>query len=373
MRVAYFALAPFISGSERSLQLLILHSKEKGIIPILVSPPDSPMHNWARENQIPSFECHLGIFSLKHPLLWLISRLKLILILKKNKIQIVHSNQIWSLPAAQIPSKVLNLKRVCHFRDPVNKEINWWLKGGLDCAISISKHIDRQIEKHIQPQLINARETIINPINLDTGFDYSMSHTIKMEARKCLNLPLNTKIFGYIGQVTPVKGVTNIIKAFSALPDSLQPMLLIAGDDTTEGKRYLADCKQLIDELNIENRVIFLGFMGDVRNFYNSVDVVVVHSKEEPLGRTPLEAGSYYKPTIATNVGGLPETILHNKTGWLVNPELPEETISAMKFCLSNDISNFGISARNYVEEIAHPGRYADKIISIYKKLIKGY
>jgi glycosyltransferase involved in cell wall biosynthesis len=369
MRVAYLSLAPFISGAERSLQLLILNCQKKGLKPILISPPNSPMHNWAKKNQIRSYRCDLGIFTLSRFFVWAVSQVKLLYILLVNRVEIVHSNQIWSLPAAQLPSKILRIKRVCHFRDPIDISLNWWLKGGLDFAFAISKQVASEIDTNIAPDLIEARHTIINPINLDTKCRPDNLSEIKLAARYALNLPGNVKIFGYIGQVRPVKGVIQTISAFAAIPEETRSLLLIAGEDTTEKKEYLTECKQLATKLGIVKRVIFLGFIEEVSNFYNSVDVVIVHSYEEPLGRVPLEAGSYYTPTIATNVGGLPETIMHNETGWLVDPNNINETISAMKFCVGNDISNYGLAARQYVMEISDPSVYADKVIDIYKKL----
>jgi glycosyltransferase involved in cell wall biosynthesis len=126
-----------------------------------------------------------------------------------------------------------------------------------------------------------------------------------------------------------------------------------------------------LSELELADRVSFLGFIEDVAAFYHAVDCVVVPSLEEPLGRVPLEAAAYERPAIAFATGGLPETIQDDVTGWLV----PTGNVLALREALSRFIdggafARYGEAARTAVEDRCHPVRYANHIAHLYSALL---
>ena len=54
---------------------------------------------------------------------------------------------------------------------------------------------------------------------------------------------------------------------------------------------------------------------------YRRADIVVVPSKlPEPLGRVAIEAMSFGRPVIASEIGGLPQVVKDQVTGWLIPP-----------------------------------------------------
>ena len=142
IRVAYAALAPFISGSERSLQQTILAVKEQLDVTLIV-PPLSPMIEWAQKNNVRCCTVELEYCSLWSSFTTYIHKhFSLIRIFRKYRIDIVHSNQLWSYPVVSLAATVVGVKKVCHFRDPIDKHSNWWLPRRVDKAIFISRHIE---------------------------------------------------------------------------------------------------------------------------------------------------------------------------------------------------------------------------------------
>ena len=95
INVAYIAMAPFISGSERCLQLILSNCQATGINPILITPKDSPMRVWAQKNKIRHYSCDLSPLEVNF-WSWCLTQLKLVRIFTKHKVQVAHSNQIWS-------------------------------------------------------------------------------------------------------------------------------------------------------------------------------------------------------------------------------------------------------------------------------------
>ena len=61
-----------------------------------------------------------------------------------------------------------------------------------------------------------------------------------------------------------------------------------------------------------------------LRNYYSAADVFVTTPWYEPFGITPLEAMGCARPVVGANVGGLKSTIVHGKTGYLVEPRDPQ-------------------------------------------------
>lgn len=369
MQVAYVALAPFISGSERSLQNILLHCESVGINPILITPLGSPLADWAFENKITAYSCDLSAVDISNPFQWIKIRWHLWRIFKRHNIQVVHSNQLWSYPAVNQLARVLGVKRVCHFRDPVDTNGNWWLKGGLDLAVSISCYITSQLDKSIHKGLIQHTETLINPVFIRDSIDLEQDSVLGLAAKEKLGIKADIFTFGFIGQIAEVKGLDLLIESLSHLK-CRNWQLIVAGHDPLEGQPYLSHCKALIEQYGLTEQVIFLGFIENTNTFYQAVDIVTMFSREEPLGRVPLEAGACYRPTIATRVGGLPETIRDGLTGWLVELENVEQQTFILNHVMSLELKEYGFRARDWVESIASPQIYIENLNTIYRQLL---
>jgi glycosyltransferase involved in cell wall biosynthesis len=115
--------------------------------------------------------------------------------------------------------------------------------------------------------------------------------------------------------------------------------------------------------------VTFLGFLEDTSAFYRAIDVAVVPSTEEPLGRIPLEAAAHGKPSIANAVGGLPEIIQDRQTGWLVPPGDGARLRQALADFVERPAPEIGTAARAWVETISDPQRYVERLADIYGSL----
>ena len=79
--------------------------------------------------------------------------------------------------------------------------------------------------------------------------------------------------------------------------------------------------QDLMDMVDGDTRIRYIGYVKQVENVYHTSDIVVVPSRwQEPLGLINLEAGACRKPVVATRVGGIPEVIHDGKNGYLVEP-----------------------------------------------------
>lgn len=98
--------------------------------------------------------------------------------------------------------------------------------------------------------------------------------------------------------------------------------LIMPGEVATGvGVSYLAELKALICDLELEERVIFPGWVECLDDLIERSDVVVLPSHSEGFPRVVVEAMLARTPVVATPVGGIPEAIFNEKTGFIVGVE----------------------------------------------------
>src|SRR5437870_2843014 len=114
MRVAYIVLSPFISGAERSLQTMLCFLPDVGVEPVVFCHPDSKIIPWCQSNRISFDTCTFAHRDKWHPIRWWSSLRKMRSLLQRHKIDLVHSNQLWSYPTAGAAAHTLGLPRICH-------------------------------------------------------------------------------------------------------------------------------------------------------------------------------------------------------------------------------------------------------------------
>jgi glycosyltransferase involved in cell wall biosynthesis len=142
--------------------------------------------------------------------------------------------------------------------------------------------------------------------------------------RETLGLPADAPIFGSVGRLMPVKGLTYFL---SSAPRTLEELpaarFLIVGEGPLR-----PELEERTRALGIETAVRFLGFRRDVIDLLNAIDVFVLPSLSEGLPMALLEAMALGKLIVASAVGGIPE-VLHGEHAWLVPPRDPRALTEA--------------------------------------------
>lgn len=366
--IAFFSVAPFISGSERCLQIMIGEALNDGLKPILITSPASPMSEWAEKNSLKHFEIELNPVKVKSTLSWIWQLIKLSIILKKNRIKAVHSNQIWSYRAASSVARILGLKRICHFRDPLDSGSAYWLPSKPDISIFVSDYIKKQYIVQFAEDEPESGVTLIDPIRRKPSKNRVNVLEAQEKARKSLRISNTSFVFGFIGQIAPIKGLLETIQFLSEIKRS-DWLFLIAGDDPNNGKEYYKRCLNEVESRDLSDKVRFLGFQEDVDRIYQAVDVILLLSKDEPLGLIPLEAGAHYTPSIVSNVGGLPETVSQGEAGWIVDLNDRSQIKNTIDSITREDALSMGERSRNFIETINDPQRYWTTLKQLYRKI----
>lgn len=143
--------------------------------------------------------------------------------------------------------------------------------------------------------------------------------------QKAKNSKGNHFIIGNVGNLNHQKGHEYLIEA---MPEILEhyphAMLEIIGEG--EERKNL---ESKIQDLKLERHVTLLGKQVDPMSFMAKWDLFVLPSVAETFGIVVLEAMSQKLPVVATQVGGVPDIIKHNKNGILVSPHSPESIAEA--------------------------------------------
>lgn len=363
--IAFFSIAPFLSGSERCLQLILLESLNDGLQPVLVTSPNSPLESWAKDNRIDHFSVELNPIKVPSKTRWLFQQTRLIFFLKSKNVKAIHSNQIWSYRAALLPAKLLRVKLICHFRDPINSGSRWWLPRHPELCVFISNHIQKQYFSTFQISEGQKCIKIIDPIMRPQRKTSAEQEKRKKRARKLFDLHADVLVMGFIGQIAPVKGLLETIKILSGLERD-DWVLIVAGQDSSADQRYIDKCVGEAHDRGLSGKIKFIGFQERVSDVYEAIDIVIMLSREEPLGLIPLEAGGFYKPSIVSRVGGLPEAVNGGESGWIIDSENHEEAISVIESINAENIRDKADKARLFTESINDPKEYWQSIRNAY-------
>ncbi|MEB3328216.1 MAG: glycosyltransferase [Candidatus Sericytochromatia bacterium] len=141
-------------------------------------------------------------------------------------------------------------------------------------------------------------------------------------ARVRWGLRPTTPVLAYVGRFDSGKGLDTLMEAFDLLAAETDARLLLAGGFMPGGADELEHdrLRAWVAERPWADRVHWLGRLDapDVADVYRAASVVVVPSRYESFGMVALEAMACGTPVVASDVGGLRQTVVHRETGLLV-------------------------------------------------------
>ena len=124
--------------------------------------------------------------------------------------------------------------------------------------------------------------------------------------------PQNEKVIVHTSNFRAVKRVPETIKILDIVRKEIPAKLVLVGDGPDR-----SECERLCRELNLCDHVKFLGKQNGLVDILNASDLFLIPSQSESFGLAALEAMSCGLPVVSSSVGGLPELINHNETGFI--------------------------------------------------------
>jgi glycosyltransferase involved in cell wall biosynthesis len=295
---------------------------------------------------------------------------KLFFLMRKEKIEIVHTHLVHASIAGRIVAKLAGVKAIITTRhyayDHKEKSLVNWIERKTatfnNNCIAISNAVKEYMvnrEKY-NPQKITV---IYNGINLSLFH----SETLEIISKKDGGF-----LIGSVGRLHPSKGYDTLLKSVpQVLKEFPSVRLIIIGDGIQ--KKYL---EGLCSELGIAKHVTFIGRKPptEVIGLLTNIDLFVLASNWEGFGLVLIEAMALSKPIVATNVGGVTEIVKDGETGFLVPPGQPEMLSDRIIQLLKDKplAKRMGIKAREEVEQKFSLKVMVDKLDRFYQELLRG-
>jgi len=189
----------------------------------------------------------------------------------------------------------------------------------------------------------------------------------KQNLKKELGIPKNSLIVGTAGRLVPVKGPEFLIKAskyiISKYPDTY---FIFAGDGPLE-----QDLKKKTLEMGISENIIFLGWSDNLAKIISIYDIFVLPSLNEGMGRVLVEAMTLGKSIVASNIGGIPDLVIHEKNGFLFPPKNPKELAKYIQVLLEDKDKRekMGLVGKEMALNFSAESMI-EKIASLYEELL---
>ena len=201
--------------------------------------------------------------------------------------------------------------------------------------------------------------------NIYSGIDLTLFINEKNDQfRKELNLDSNHLLLGSVGRLSNQKDPITMIEAFCIVIKRFpNAHLTLVGDGELRDEILIK-----IDQLQLNGRVHLTGNKNDPWKIYHSLDLFIMSSIYEGLGRSITEALSCGVPVVCTSVEGVPEIVRENKTGILVPPKDPGALATGIIKSL-NDMDNarkMAEEGRKFVNENFDVKKMVDDIDTLY-------
>ena len=164
--------------------------------------------------------------------------------------------------------------------------------------------------------------------NVPNGCDTEVFHVAsRPEARRRLGLPEDATLILFVGRLTPLKGLGDLIDAFVPLAEQ-RPRLLLA---CPGGGAWRPEWREKLRRHGLSNRVLLPGDCTppQVAEWMAAADVFCLPSHSEGCPNVVIEALSCGRPVVATRVGGTPD-LVHPGGGILVPPGQPDKLAGAL-------------------------------------------
>lgn len=277
---------------------------------------------------------------------------------RENNISLIHTHHRFPEDAAVQISRELTVKTVTSAHSFVKGFTGWGFNS--DKVIAVSNSIrDYLLNNHKVD--VERILTLYNPVE---KFHHNSSGNFISSFKSENKIRDENKIILFVGRICRDKKFDTLIKAFEFIrARNKNAILIVVG--------HLEKNKKVYKSFLRSERVIYIPPREDIQNFYEISEVVVLPSRQEPLGYTMLEAGIHKKPFIGGNTGGIAELIEDGKNGLLVDPENPAQVAEKISYLLNNPEigKRLGANLFDKVARLCDYSNYFSEVEKIYNSL----
>ena len=179
-------------------------------------------------------------------------------------------------------------------------------------------------------------------------------------------------LVGVVGEVVERKGHIHLFKALPKIIEAIPNFKLVLLGRFNREEPYVKKLRRLVLKKKLYCQIKWLGLRSNVPDFMAAFDLTVVPSIEEPLGLVALESLAAGTAVVASDTGGLPEIIQHQKSGLIVPPRRPAALAEAIIEMYRDPERRkaMGVAGREFVLENFDPQHLSTQVEAVYEKVL---
>ncbi len=336
-RILFINSVPDVGGAEASMLDLMAHLDREHYHATLVTTEAGRLSDDADHRGVNVHYADFPFFSRRRP--WIYGRaiLRLINLIRAEKIDLVHVNCDRAVPHAVLAARLAGVKVICHIHDMVRA---WFLPSyvrWLNRADRIIADSQATARYCVPAGMCRQKIQVIYEC-----FEFARYAHVEADCHRKLRaewgVPENAVLIGLVGHVLRYKGHQEFVEAArQVVAQNEDAYFVIVGDDHMSDEHdFLPSLKNFVASNSLAERVYFAGFRSDIPQVMSAMDILAVPSWTEAFGRVAVEGLASRLPVVATRVGGIPEVVENEVTGILIMPRSADELAGALLRLVQN-------------------------------------
>ena len=313
-----------------------------------------------------------SLFRLRQAGLCIAYAVRLARFARRHGVDLIHTNSLKADVYGGLAGRLAHIPVLWHVRDIIG---DGYLPGSLTTLFRILiKILPRQViansentRRHLRPTHADSVPVVYSGV----GGEQLDERVLPAEPASAQGGPQTVAL---VGRIADWKGQHVFLQAAALLQDRFpKARFQIIGAPLFGEHEYERSLHRMARDLEMGDRVEFLGFREDVPALLARVDLVVHASTlGEPFGQVVVEGMAAGKPIIATDGGALPEIVIPGVTGLLVPMGDAPAMAEAMAALLSDPAraAAMGAAGRERVRERFTLAQTARKLEGIYEYLL---
>jgi len=297
---------------------------------------------------------------------------------REHSADLIHTNSLKSDIYGGVAGRLAHIPVLWHIRDSINSE---YLPGPAAAAFRLLSRLmpnavvanSSSTLHQLWPKRPKSGDVVYSGVPMEVVHDGYVEADFALHSAAHRDTWDHPPVVALIGRIAEWKGQHVFLRAAAAarrrFPDA---RYWIIGAPLFGEHEYERSLHVMTEQLEMTDRVEFLGFRDDVASLMPQIDIVVHASTlGEPFGQVVIEGMAAGKPLIATDGGALPEIVVPGETGYLVAMGSAEEMAMALERLLATPAlaQTMGQAGRQRVERLFTIKHTARKMESVYDAL----
>ncbi len=193
----------------------------------------------------------------------------------------------------------------------------------------------------------------VGGVNIEK-FKFNKKKRIKLREKYFISK--QTFVFLFLGRINKDKGVEDLIKAFKKIEKKYKTLLIFVGP---------IEDKEMANLFKNSKKILYFNFTSKPQDWFSIADILCLPSYREGFGTVIIEAASCGIPALCSNIYGLSDAIINNKTGFFHKVGSTDDIRKKMLYIIKNRklVKKYGLSARKRVLQDFDQSLLAKKLL----------